>query len=444
MIHKRHFFHASGFDPYDVVALHRRFARELKRFAATWNVTAAVSPLREDGGVDGHWTVTVAGPGWQVETHYEQLDWSDIVRAEMARPAGRRLWDGLVTLVDLIATGTAGRYFKANWRYGMFFLIPFLNVVLFGVIAVIAAIAVGRTIANAMHAGMVGSGLASFSGAIAGVIVAVLVFALLLRRPGERWRVGQAFADWIFARDWMLGRRPDMEARVAAFAERVTACARRGEVDEIVIAGHSLGATVAIDLVARALAADPALGRHGPSVCVLTIGATVPKLALHPKGEWVRAAARKVADEPSLAWAEYQARDDFISFHKFDPVQLCRIDRMREPSGVAVRRVQIHEMLDDATLRRLRFNYMRMHYQFVMANERRTPYDYFMLLGGPVPFRQVVDAPNGPADFFADDGSLRGEAASSAGSTMAPTAASATTAAPSTAAPSTASSASLS
>jgi hypothetical protein len=178
-----------------------------------------------------------------------------------------------------------------------------------------------------------------------------------------------------------------------------------------VIAGHSLGATIVIDLVARAIARDPSLGRHGPAICVLTVGATIPKLALHPKGEWLRQKVRRIADEPSLAWAEYQARDDVISFHKFDPVRLRRFDTVSEPGGLVIRRLQIHEMLGEASFRRFRFNYMRLHYQFVMANERRALYDYFMLLSGPVPFRCTINQPNGPDDLFAADGSLREPAA---------------------------------
>jgi hypothetical protein len=230
----------------------------------------------------------------------------------------------------------------------------------------------------------------------------------MLRWPGERWRVHQGLADWIFARDYMLGRRPDMTARVEAFAARLIACARRGDADEIVIAGHSLGATIAIDALACALMRDPDLGRHGPSICILTIGATIPKLALHPKGEWLRAQVNRVAAEPSFAWAEYQARDDIISFHKFDPVRLRRFKDVNAPGGPVIRRVQIHEMLKPETLARIRFNFMRLHYQFVMANERRTAYDYFMLMCGPAPFRQTIEQPNGPADLHTADGSLRG------------------------------------
>jgi hypothetical protein len=69
-----------------------------------------------------------------------------------------------------------------------------------------------------------------------------------------------------------------------------------------------------------------------------------------------------------------------------------------------IRRVQIHQMLSAPTLRRLRFRYMRLHYQFVMANELRAAYDYFMLMCGPAPFQRTVTEPNGPADLYGADG----------------------------------------
>jgi len=447
MVPKRYFLHASGFDPYDSVAQYRRFVREVARFAATWNVKAQVSAIHRAGVPDGHWTVTTQAPGWQVVTVFELLDWSDIVRGELKRPAARRLAEGLATFAEFISSGTAWRYFTANWRYGMFFIVPFLNVFLFAALAILAADYVGTAVAAAL-ASMLG-------GIAAGVAAAVLVFAALMRWPGERWRVPQALADWIFAREYMLGRHPKMNARIEAFVAHVVACARRADVEEIVIAGHSLGAMVAVDVLARAFDRDPALGRHGPKLNLLTVGATIPKLALHPRGAWLRESVRRLAAEPSLTWAEYQARDDFISFHKFDPVKLTRLPPPRQagkgqsicppalplplPSRLAgergvgagegreggdgpiIRRVQIHEMLSALTLRRLRISYMRLHYQFVMANERRAGYDYFMLMCGPAPFRRTVTQPNGPVDLYGADGAYAAPSlpAASAGETPA-------------------------
>jgi hypothetical protein len=397
MVRKRYFFHASGFDPYDAAAQYRRYVREAARFATTWNVAVQASPLHQDGGSEPCWTVTTEAPGWKVVTEFALLDWSDIVRDELGRPAARRLYGGLAAFLDLVRTGTAWRYFRANWRYGMFFLVPFLNVFLFATVAILAAFYAGGAAASA---------LASTIGGIAAAVAAgVLVFAVLMRWPGERWRVGQALADWIFARDYMLEQHAEMDARIDDFAARIADCVRRADTEEIIVAGHSLGATVAVDALARAFARNPALGRRGPKLGLLTIGATIPKLALHPRGAWLRERTRRLAAEPSLTWAEYQARDDFISFHKFDPVRLAHVDDILRQDGPIIHRVQIHRMLGEQTRRRLRFHYMRLHYQFVMANERRTPYDYFMLMCGPAPFRRAVTAPDGPAGLYGDDGS---------------------------------------
>jgi hypothetical protein len=404
MIHKRHFFHLPGFDPYDAASQHRRFVRETPRFQETWNVSAAVSDLRNPSAGAGHWTVTATGPGWKVETCYEILDWDDIVRAELAGPAPRRLWNGLVTFVDFIVSGTLGRYFGANWRYGMFFFVPFVSVILFAAVAIIAGWVAGAGLGSVLGSASVGSVVL---GTIVGLLVALLAFGLLMRWPGEPWRVAQGLSDWIFARDYMLRRRRDVDDRATAFADRLIARARRADADEIIVAGHSLGATLLVDMLARALARDPDLGRNGPKLGVLTIGATIPKLALHPGGGWVRDATRRIAAEKSLAWAEFQARDDVISFHKFHPVELTRFKDVNDANPPVIRRVQIHEMLSEAAFRRYRYNFMRLHYQFVMANERRALYDYFMLICGPAPFWQTVNQPNGPVDLYGADGSLR-------------------------------------
>lgn len=435
MVSRRYFLHASGFDPYDAAAHHRRFAREAARFGALWNVEVAVSPLRQ--GVDGShhtsqgtsqitsqitsrgtsqdtsqdtsratscdssWSVTATAPGWRVETEYILLDWSDIVRGAVARPALAKLAGGVVAFADLVVTGTARRYFAANWRYGMFFLVPFLNVFAF----VAAAVAAGWLTFAAVAAAT-----GAIAAGVAAVAVAVLAFTGLMRVPGERWRLGQAMADWTFARDWTRGRNAAMAARLEAFAARIAACARTEGVDEIVVSGHSLGAAVAVDALARAFERDPGLGRGRPRVALLTVGAVIPKIALHPRGGWLRERSRRLAAEPAVTWTEYQARDDFISFYKVDPVTLRRFGNDYRARGLGIIRVQLGRMLSDDSLRRHRKSYMRMHYQFVMANERRAPYDYFMLVCGPAPFAQTVTAPDGPDGLYGADGAYAGSA----------------------------------
>ncbi len=92
-----------------------------------------------------------------------------------------------------------------------------------------------------------------------------------------------------------------------------------------------------------------------------------------------------VADEPLIRWAEYHARDDAISFYRFDPVTLKRVSRERGDGRPNIRRVQMHNMMSPESFRRHRFNFMRLHYQMVMGNDQRALYDYCMIICGPCP-----------------------------------------------------------
>jgi hypothetical protein len=394
MIRRRHIFHIAGYDPVAAVRQHRSFVRQAAIFAKTWSITTTVGDLETlPNGSNARWTIKAHGNNWQVENVYEPLQWDDIVRADMSRPMASRLVRSMAAFVDFVGSGAVLRYFRANPKYGVFFLFPFFLLAIFAFIGFEA----GRWTARSFE-------LTEPLNVALGIAVGIAVFLGFLQWPGRRWRVLQGLDDWIFSLDYVHGQRPDIEARLGLFAERIVAGTRDPAVDEVVLSGHSMGATLAIDIMARALALDPKLGRRGPSVCLLTIGSTIPKFTLHPAGETIRRAATAIVEAPAVAWAEYHARDDAISFYKFDPVTSSRL---RDDSGAGkpmIRRVQIHEMLEPQTFSRHRFKYMRLHYQFVMANDRRSAYDYFMMVCGPIPFTRAVRAPLGPNELIGADG----------------------------------------
>lgn len=408
MITRRHVFHVGGYDPIPVGARHRRFRRELAVFERTWNVTAAASDLEQDPErARACWTVTTRGPNWQVETTYEVLFWDDIILADFARPTLPRLGRWTVAYLDFIRSGTMFKYFWASWSYGLFFLFPVTRLALYAFVAIV----IGRWLTN----------LAGLDSWIAAVAIAIGIFFGLLETLGRYWRVSQALDDWIFAYQYVHGRRPDIDARLDAFADILLARAKDDAIEEIVIVGHSMGASLLMDFVHRALTRDPALGRHGPAVCLLTVGATTPKFTLHPAGGRFRGMIARIAQERTLPWGEYQARHDLISFCGFDPVLLRRGVRNRGSLRPLIRIVAISDMLSRRTYWRYALKFMRLHYQYVMANERRAPYDYFMTVCGPVPFGRMIEAARGPLDLIAADGTFAdGAELPSAAATVSP------------------------
>jgi len=397
MIKRRYVYHLCGYGPI-AAGWYRVFKRELPTFARTWNLSSQVSePSPDPATASPHWQVTTSGPNWRVETGYGMLSWDDIILSDFARPTTTRLARSLRALLDFMLTGSAARYFKANWQYGLFFMFPFILLFVFFCVAVGIAYYVASSL------------LSSYALQVALFIpLSAALFITLLHWPGRRWSVLHGLDDWIFSWEYVHDRRPDVEARIDRLAQALVARCHEAAVDEIVVLGHSMGSTLAVEVVARALDIDPNLGRHGPAVCVLTVGSTIPKFALHPAGERFRRHAAQIVAEPSIAWAEYQARSDLISFYKFDPVKLTRFygDPMR--GKPLMRRVWIQHMLTPRSYWRIRlkFKIMRMHHQFVMANERRSTYDYFMMVCGPIPFNRCILSPTGPVALIASDGAL--------------------------------------
>ncbi len=394
MIGRRHVFHIGGYDPIDPERQFERFRLSLSRFERTWNVSSQTSAITDMSEVSACWDAEAWGPNWKTRITFEMLRWDDLIVRDSERGMLSRLGQSVLSLFDFAVTGTLFRYVYANWKYAVFFLFPFFYVALFGLGGAAIAYAVTRL-----------AGLTGAYAAISGICIAVTIFLALMHWLGPRRRINHVLDDAIFSRQFLYGQRPEMEKRIDDFASKIIERARKADVDEILVVGHSLGAALTLAAVARALKRDPQLAKHGPTLCVLTVGATIPKFSLHPKGDRIRQATQIVAGELSIQWAEYQARDDVVSFYRFDPVALKRVSRDHADGRPNIRRVQIHSMMDPASFKRHRFNYMRMHYQFLMGNDRRAPYDYCMIICGPLDFDDIT-APLGGVDRFQADGSV--------------------------------------
>jgi pimeloyl-ACP methyl ester carboxylesterase len=394
MIGRRHVFLIGGYDPITPERQFERFGRSLSNFERTWNISSQTSAMTDTSKVSACWDAEAWGPNWKTRITFEMLRWDDLILRDSERGMLSRLGQSARALFDFAATGTFFRYVYANWKYALFFIFPFFYVALFALGGAGIGYAVTRL-----------SGLTGVYAAISGILIATTIFLALMHWLGPRGRINHVLDDAIFSREFLYGQRPEMERRIDDFASRIMERARQADVDEILVVGHSLGAALTLAAVARGLKQDPQLGKHGPTLCVLTVGATIPKFALHPKGDRIRQATQAVAGELSIRWTEYQARDDVVSFYRFDPVTLKRVGRDGSDGRPNIRRVQIHSMMDPASFRRNRHDYMRMHYQFLMGNGQRAPYDYCLIVCGPLDF-DAITAVEGGVDRFQADGSV--------------------------------------
>ena len=277
-IKKRLVFQLGGYDPKPPEAVYSRFVRELRRFETTWKVTAraAEAEVTPDAAL---WTVVASGPNWRTETAYRAVRWDDVITDSARRSDWRRVPAGLLAFADFFVSGAFWGFLRANWRYAGFFLYPYVLLTALGALALIGGAAIAR-----------------FAGsALVGMVVAVALSIALLRWPARRLFLQDLLDDWIFARNYIRGEHSVLGSRLEKAAESLCEAARGGEADEILVVGHSLGAALAIDLLDRALLIDPKLGEGRTRVSFLSIGSSIPKIALHRAATRFRAAVERVA-----------------------------------------------------------------------------------------------------------------------------------------------------
>jgi Lipase (class 3) len=387
---RRHVLYIAGYDPVSPEQLYQRFERQIQIFRRTWDLQANVSPLRQTG-LYPIWNVITRGPNWETETTFELLAWDDLVNSDSGGSRVVRLVRALETYLNLLITGTLFRYMTANLRYFVFTIVPLLQLIMLGCVACVAAFYLSLLMPLPS---IINSLLIPFGG--------VAALLLLLEWPGRRWRIYQAFDDWILSLDYVYGVRSDLMLRLDQFAERIASSPRENKFDEIIVVGHSLGATFAIDAAARALKLSPKLGTLGTAVSVVTLGATIPKCVLHPAAKRIRKQVARIVDASGIYWLEYQIRADAISFYRFNPATMRRLrDRKESIEGKPViRSIQAHNMLRSETFRKYRFRVLRLHYQCVSANDRRAAYDYYMMICGPLLVASWSKSAQGVLDFF--------------------------------------------
>jgi pimeloyl-ACP methyl ester carboxylesterase len=376
MIRRRYVFYIAGYDPQGVPGYYRLFRRELSRFQKLWRVDAVVSePEVDAAGSSARWRIETTGPNWHVETTYEFLRWDDIVARNLRRPMFVLLPRTLVCLIENASNGMILRIFRASWRYGIFYL----GSVFLLTAAYTAAIVLGWLTylftRDAIGGGLVSLGVAVVTGGI------LLVLAHYIC---TRWFVARLCHLWIWHQDLAHGRCPDVEPRIEEFARRIIAKVRAGDADEVLVVGHSVGGTIMVQVMARALEFDPDFARAGSPVTLAALGSNLPLAALHPNAHQVREAIRRLAVESSLVWVDCQASKDMMNFQGCDMVKGLGADAGPQQCNPLYWIVRFRDGISSQFYARLRWSFFRMHFQFIMANDQRAPYDYFMVACGPI------------------------------------------------------------
>lgn len=393
VVNKRDVIFICGYEIAPPDIHHKRFARELERVLTTWNVKSKVSPITMTPDKHfGEWTLETSGPNWKVDTNYKIFWWGDLIATDFEMSTWKRLKAGLAAFFDFTFSGALLQYFKMNWRYALFFLYPYVLFAGAGVGAYLISRFAFSWFAPGSNLSLPVSVLLGIAGSIGSLLL-----------PPRPFYIAYLFNDWHFAHELVHGRRTSLDARLDKFARELIEIVKKSTADEIVLVGHSLGAVQVVDVVSRAKKIDPQFGRGKVPIRILTVGSSLLKIGLHPGADYLREATKHVANDPDFYWVEFQALSDMVNFYKSNPVGDMGIPLTGSP---IVQIVRIKHMLKKDTYDGLKRDFFRVHRQFVMGNEQRYFYDYYMICCGPIALPDRVSYHDGAVNSFGADGSF--------------------------------------
>src|SRR3569623_488652 len=312
-VRRRLIVYVQGYDPRGLPEYYRMFRQEFRKTLAPYGLTGTVGkPANDPERFITTWNVETHGPGWDVATRYMFLRWEDIIRTDFARPAWWKVPAMYLAMLHTLVHGVVARIMRAHWRFGLFIVYPMVLMTLWLAFGAIACVLTAKL---ALWRG-VPVWLASLCGAAAGAAAFAAAVSTTEKQTYLLYLCDDIVSTWQFAHR----KRPDWEARLDLFAGYLVDAVRTSDADEVVVVGHSSGSFLAVDVVDSALARDPALGRHGPKVGLLTIGANLPIVGFHGRAGWFRDRLLRLAGSDQIAWVDYQSRHDIMNMWPFDPV----------------------------------------------------------------------------------------------------------------------------
>ncbi|MGB5868711.1 MAG: hypothetical protein WBH04_00800 [Albidovulum sp.] len=362
---RRQVFYIPGYDPFPP----RRYRELYRREAASQAVISGhqinLVPKTIEGGYA--WAVDAVIAAKPVRAEFEVLVWSDIVRASMNPGIAATYLQLIRTAWAYLASGALFRLMRLRKGPMIAALYPIAILLLELCVAVAAGWGVAR---------------AAGVGAAFGVVIAALAVwgALwLFRRADRRVYAWYLMHDYAFTAANGGAYPPELEARMAAFGQRIAA-ALAEDWDEVLVVGHSSGAHLAISVLADLVKAGR-VPATGPALGFLSLGQVVPMVSFLPGADRLRADLAFLSKTDALVWVDVTAPGDGCAFALCDPVAV---------SGVAgpskrwplVLSAAFSQTLSPERWRALRWRFFRLHFQYLCAFDRPGDYDYFSITAG--------------------------------------------------------------
>ena len=375
---RRRVYYLAGFDTRSPRFYHQlyREGAEQQQQVNGWGYR--VGELVAGPAHSSHFDIRSEGPVGRVDTTYTFLQWNDIIRLHWPASTLRVAASIPAFYWHYARHGCLARTRVLARPFYWMIMLPLLYMLVGAGVAVLG----GLGMALLAEAGQ-------FSAPVSGLMAGATTLALLAGTLvlSEQQRVFWLMRAWTFMLAW--ARQPgSLEERWAGFARQIDEDLLADPVDEVLIVGHSAGAMAAISLASHWLERAPSAGPRAGHVKLMTIGNATPLLGLIPEAGWFRQQIARVGAS-AMPWMEYTAPADPLCYALVDPFTACGLAPVKRP-GYRIKSARFDRMFDADKYRKIRRDFFKIHFQYLVATDHPVDNDYFSLTAGPRPLAVVA------------------------------------------------------
>ncbi|WP_102109225.1 hypothetical protein [Oceaniglobus roseus] len=387
-VRRRRVFYIPGYDP-----IHPRRYREMYRREAAdqARISGYEVALRPRKGARYGWSVTGRMDGHTVEADVEVLIWSDIVRGSMSSTIPATYWQLLRTAWVYIASGAMRRLMWLRKGPVVAALYPvgvlLLQLLLACVVAAAAYALLSWAIAEASR--LIRPDLSTWHPALwpghalsaaLGLAVGLLILRWFKKNDGRIYAY-YLMHDYAFSAKYGGANPPALEKRMAEFTATIAA-ALQGDLDEVLVVGHSSGAHLAVSCLADLIRSGQ-VPANGPALSFLSLGQVIPMVSFLPRATRLRADLHYLSARSELTWVDVTAPGDGCAFALCDPVAVTGV-APPDQKWPLVFSAAFTQSLAPETWAKLKRQFFRLHFQYLCAFDRPKDYDYFRITAGPL------------------------------------------------------------
>jgi hypothetical protein len=372
-VNKRVVFYLSGFDPRGVRHYHQMYKEQSKKQSKINNLSIDISPRLKIHNHIYQWNLESKYYDKNVHTTYNFLSWDDIIRKEWSYGIISYYKDLVFCIIAYIFNGLVFKFAKSSPKQMLAAFYPVVYLLISLYISLYSGIYLFQNLGEVL-------------GAVIGSVCSVMIL-LILERIGNH--IGVFWLLRIYAFSVRFGNREVdlMEDRIDYFSNEIANCVKNSDdIDEILLISHSVGTILAVSVLSRAIQQIESL--NWKKFSMITLGECIPLVSFQPKAKKYREELNHIATN-NLLWLDYTSPIDGACFPLHNFLKSSGIECDNYPN-IYFRSPRFHKLFDKITYQKLRRNWYKTHFLYLMSTQYAGEYDFFTMTAGTNTIRNQI------------------------------------------------------